>query len=666
MFRGTNKQHGPIVEHCSSEPISECLHASAERVTPPGCESGTLPSTFAQHGDDCSEQGRRQSRGHGSSTTAIPVKSHIYIEDSRIVEKIRDIELSNAVPNKAHGAIASFPPITPRISAVKTQDLQSIRIKPRKISMDGEGSPTPKKARVENDTRSREASSTNEAASGRPIAPTPSPMILLSTQQDELVLNPLHVFVRKQIEVFTATLAELGQPAPGRKQPIQLHQVGLRCIHCRHLPSRKRVKRAVCYPSSVGRVYHSVSDMKFDHFPLCKGLPDDIRKMFDSLRSEGNRSGEKQPNIRKSGCSSSTAQYYHDSALKMGMMDCSGGIFMSAVDSSVTPAPQTSNPPSPHQSNSTNPNATGAAQFYIPLHYQIAASRLTPQQQFDLAVMNAAVLMNRHPTSIPSLLQAMRSSGIAPTEADLPHLSPTTKMGPNISAIQTVVQSEGVPHDNTEKNVKKTTEGTGPKGTDHINQETVTGVGATTGEGTVCLSDPDDDQFLNPLHCFVRKHVELFTADEDDISAPAPGRKTRVILGQVGVRCIHCTKLPVKERVKRSVCYPPSVTGLYHSISNMKFDHFGICRGLPSKDREEFTSLKKSCNRRSTVGTKCASSASSTAQYYHDSAVRKGLVDTHEGIRFKGKANSDPTVSTMYPKLHTGISALMMAASHAA
>jgi hypothetical protein len=115
------------------------------------------------------------------------------------------------------------------------------------------------------------------AATSRPAVvrdPTNTPkqqIMLLAQPGDEEALNPLHVFVRQQIEVFTATAEELSQPAPGRKIPIKLHQVGLRCIHCRHFvtggnnntgnngqrqqqPNKKRVKRAVCYPSSVARV----------------------------------------------------------------------------------------------------------------------------------------------------------------------------------------------------------------------------------------------------------------------------------------------------------------------------------------------------------------------------------------------------------------------------
>ena len=64
---------------------------------------------------------------------------------------------------------------------------------------------------------------------------------------------------------------------------------------------------------------------------------------------------------------------------------------------------------------------------------------------------------------------------------------------------------------------------------------------------------------------------------------------------------------------ERAICYPPSVEGIYHSVSNMKFDHFGKCRGLPPQAREEFTSLKSSCSRKGTAGNNSSSRGSSSS-----------------------------------------------------
>jgi hypothetical protein len=96
-------------------------------------------------------------------------------------------------------------------------------------------------------------------------------MMLLSLPQDRVALSETLCVVRENIEVFTATLSDVNAPAPGRKHAVVVGQVGLRCIHCRHTTrSCDRVKRAVCYPSSIKRIYRTVIDMKLDHFSTCK------------------------------------------------------------------------------------------------------------------------------------------------------------------------------------------------------------------------------------------------------------------------------------------------------------------------------------------------------------------------------------------------------------
>jgi hypothetical protein len=156
-----------------------------------------------------------------------------------------------------------------------------------------------------------------------------------------------------------------------------------------------------------------------------------------------------------------------------------------------------------------------------------------------------------------------------------------------------------------------------------------------TEKTTLPLDAPEDARALNPLHCFIRKHVELFSANEDDVKAPCPGRKTRLTLGQVGIRCKHCANVPPRERVKRAVCYPPSIDGIYHSVSNMKFDHFGICPCLPADSKKELEALRSGGRRPSSKsGSRGKSSSTNTAHYYRDAAIAKGLVDTDKGIRF--------------------------------
>lgn len=466
----------------------------------------------------------------------------------------------------------------------------------------------------------------------QPIAPNPVSNHLLARSMDEQVLNPLHCFVRLQIEVFTATQAEMAQPAPGRKNPIQVHQVGLRCIHCRDLSPKDRVKRAVCYPSSVGRVYHSVSDMKFDHFGSCKGIPKETRETLMELKEASKKKRARKASPKNMSCSSSTAQYYHDSACQMGMLDSHAGVFLN-----VSPLDKRHVIPSKSVASSL------ADQMSVAVHLVKVAR--TSHSSHGFGYNHSSGSLNGTSPTAPQTSQDLLQSSM-PSQSFTPLLFSRLPNGANNDSHAVPVGSSRViPH-----------------------------------EGAVILAASSDAKHLNPLHCFVRRHIEVFAADKEDMSAPSPGRKTRVVLGQVGIRCVHCANLPLKNKVKRAVCYPPSVNGIYHSVSNMKFDHFGICRGLSPKDRAEFTTLRTCSGRRGVPKGATKDSANSTAQYYQDSAALLGLVDTEEGIRFKdatvagsslpsltaisASSSSLSFTGTETPKtVPDGISALMIAAT---
>ena len=117
------------------------------------------------------------------------------------------------------------------------------------------------------------------------------------------------------MEVFQATQADVDAPAPGRKHAIAVGQVGLRCIHCRHTKkASERVKRAVCYPSSLKRIYRTVIDMKLDHFSQCKYVPFNLKQRLDDLKSVHTRS------------TGTTMQYFIKSAKALGMEDAPSGV----------------------------------------------------------------------------------------------------------------------------------------------------------------------------------------------------------------------------------------------------------------------------------------------------------------------------------------------------
>lgn len=195
------------------------------------------------------------------------------------------------------------------------------------------------------------------------------PLLLLALPQDRISLSETLCVVRENIEVFTATKSDVEAPAPGRKHAVVVDQVGLRCIHCRHTTrSSDRVKRAVCYPSSIKRIYRTVIDMKLDHFCQCKFVPEALKERLAELKVKHTRS------------TGTTMQYFIRAAHALGMEDGPSGVRLndsakhsladmpplSSTERDKVPSP-TSFPPSKPSSNaeeSQSPKAANSSDQY--------------------------------------------------------------------------------------------------------------------------------------------------------------------------------------------------------------------------------------------------------------------------------------------------------------
>jgi len=162
------------------------------------------------------------------------------------------------------------------------------------------------------------------------------PVKLLALPEDRISLSETLCIVRENVEVFTATIEDVEAPAPGRKHAVTVGQVGLRCIHCRHTTrSSERVKRAVCYPSSIKRIYRTVIDMKLDHFAHCKFVPQNLKDTLEALKANNTRS------------TGTTMQYFIRAATTLGMVDGPSGVRI--ADSNIPTPPMSltaRNPPS--------------------------------------------------------------------------------------------------------------------------------------------------------------------------------------------------------------------------------------------------------------------------------------------------------------------------------
>lgn len=85
--------------------------------------------------------------------------------------------------------------------------------------------------------------------------------IVLSMSCDTEQLSEYQILVRRQLEIFEATQEDVESNTQGRKKPVLLGQVGLRCRHCASYPLRARGRGAVYYPAKLFGVYQAAQNM---------------------------------------------------------------------------------------------------------------------------------------------------------------------------------------------------------------------------------------------------------------------------------------------------------------------------------------------------------------------------------------------------------------------
>ena len=130
---------------------------------------------------------------------------------------------------------------------------------------------------------------------------------------------------------------------------------------------------------------------------------------------------------------------------------------------------------------------------------------------------------------------------------------------------------------------------------------------------------------------FLRQQIEVFQANEEDVSTHIRGRNKPVSLGQVGIRCRHCAHVPVMRRQKGSTYYPTNKLGIYQAAQNISTSHLqcGLCSEMPYSVKMEFARILMEKTQSSCMGA--------GRPYWAESATQLGLVDTEDaGIRFIG------------------------------
>lgn len=144
-------------------------------------------------------------------------------------------------------------------------------------------------------------------------------------------------------------------------------------------------------------------------------------------------------------------------------------------------------------------------------------------------------------------------------------------------------------------------------------------------ETKLLLCMPTDRQSLSDRQCYVRSNfVEIFEATEADVSIRHSRGAQKLRVGQIGLRCIHCSHLrDGRKRAERATCFPSSISRIYQTVADMQRFHFEACTGIPEVMKAIYRNLKTTRPR----------GQGSPQSYWAKSAKDLGLVDTSEGIR---------------------------------
>lgn len=162
------------------------------------------------------------------------------------------------------------------------------------------------------DISSLDESSRAVGSNAVPVYRVPFP---LGIPTDDLHLSDFFQFLRAECcEVFTASAYDVEQRK--KTKLIRLHQVGIRCTFCANVPYDCRALRSSCYPSSLPRIYQSVTMMLRDHFSICSCFPHHVRERYHHIKANSQRKG----NIE-------SRSYWVIAAKMIGIVETEDGLF---------------------------------------------------------------------------------------------------------------------------------------------------------------------------------------------------------------------------------------------------------------------------------------------------------------------------------------------------
>eukprot|EP00986_Skeletonema_menzelii_P011685 scaffold6108_cov119-Skeletonema_menzelii.AAC.7 len=158
------------------------------------------------------------------------------------------------------------------------------------------------------------------------------------------------------------------------------------------------------------------------------------------------------------------------------------------------------------------------------------------------------------------------------------------------------------------------------------------------------LSIPFDEQFLDPVHRFLRSScVEVFVCG-GNMNPKGLGRRAYPqtethVRGQVGLRCPHCQHIPKSNRANQAVSYPSKLGHIYESVRNFQRIHFEACEYIPSSLKKEYMELVSQTQSSKKIHRKYIK------VYFAEAAREIGMVESPYGLFFGAPPNTSGTPS---------------------
>ena len=151
------------------------------------------------------------------------------------------------------------------------------------------------------------------------------------------------------------------------------------------------------------------------------------------------------------------------------------------------------------------------------------------------------------------------------------------------------------------------------------------GLGPADHDRRLILYISSDDNVLAENQIAIRRNIELFEATQADVDTSVSGRRKPLVVGQVGIQCVHCSIVPIKQRKKGARYYPAKLDGIYQAAQNMAYCHLAqSCDHIDYNAKSKLLSFQR--NRSNGHGGK---------SYWSQTARAQGIFETERfGLKF--------------------------------